>query len=199
MTLSRLPTRCKHCRVKFTAEERGLRLHQQCIEPWMLAFQEKQKRKAVAEHKARLKVERAVDRRKREEQKRIPDLIAEAQKAFNAFIRERDKGQPCICCGQPLGDGPLGGAYDAGHYRSRGSASHLRFDEANCHAQRKHCNRYGAGRAVDYRIGLIERIGLSEVERLEADNTVCKWDRAALVAIKALYVQKLKDLKARME
>ncbi|MNL72197.1 Bacteriophage Lambda NinG protein [compost metagenome] len=88
----------------------------------------------------------------------------------------------------------MGGAYDAGHYRSRGSASHLRFDEANCHAQRKHCNRYGAGRAVDYRIGLIARIGLPEVERLEADNSVCKWTRDELVAIKNHYKARLKAL-----
>ena len=47
--------------------------------------------------------------------------------------------------GQPLGTGEVGGAYDCGHYRSTGSAAHLRFDERNAHAQRKVCNRWGAG------------------------------------------------------
>jgi hypothetical protein len=126
--------------------------------------------------------------------KRIPDLIKEAQVEFNAFIRLRDVGKPCICCGKPLGDGDVGGAFDAGHYRSTGSASHLRFDERNCHGQRKACNRYGAGRAVDYRIGLLSRIGLAEVESLEADNTTRKWTREELIAIRATYKAKRKEL-----
>jgi hypothetical protein len=90
--------------------------------------------------------------------------------------------------------GDIGGRFDAGHYRSTGSASHLRFDEANCHAQRKQCNRYGAGRAVDYRIGLIARIGWERVEELEASNSPRKWTREELIALKDLYVRKLKDL-----
>jgi hypothetical protein len=91
--------------------------------------------------------------------------------------------------------GDIGGRYDAGHYRSTGSASHLRFDEANCHAQRKQCNRYGAGRAVDYRIGLIKRIGLERVEALEASNSPRKWTREALIAIRETYQEKLNVLK----
>jgi hypothetical protein len=129
--------------------------------------------------------------------KRIPELIQEAQRAFNAFIRERDRGQPCICCGRSLGEGDVGGAFDAGHYRSTGSAPHLRFDERNCHAQKKACNRYGAGRAVDYRVGLIGRIGLAAVEALESDNRVHKWTREELIQIKQEYREKLKQLLAQ--
>lgn len=127
--------------------------------------------------------------------KRIPDLIKEAQTAFNSFVRTRDEKKPCICCGFPLGEGDIGGAFDCGHYRSTGSAPHLRFDEDNAHAQRKYCNRYGAGRAVDYRIGLIQRIGLEAVERLESDNRVHKWQRDELIAIRDKYRAKLKELK----
>lgn len=145
------------------------------------------------------KVAKAVDRAKRESLKRIPDLIRAAQKEFNAYIRERDAGKPCICCGQPLGSGDVGGAYDAGHYRSTGSASHLRFDERNVHAQRKFCNRHKAGRAVDYRVGLIGRIGLEAVEALEADNTPRKWTREFLIEIAATYKAKLKALLALRE
>jgi hypothetical protein len=144
-------------------------------------------------------LEKKAERAKVKERKRaletIPELIKVAQGSFNAFIRERDKGKPCICCGLPLGDGEVGGAYDCGHFRSRGGASHLRFDEANAHAQRKRCNRYGAGRVVEYRIGLIARIGLEEVERLEADNTPHKWTREELRQIAATYRQKLKELR----
>ena len=140
--------------------------------------------------------ERAKVRTRKEAIKTIPDLIKEAQREFNGYIRARDAAQPCICCGRPLGDGPVGGAYDAGHYRSTGSAGHLRFNEDNCHAQRKDCNRYGAGRAVDYRIGLIARIGLESVEALESNNTPHKWNREELIHIRNTYRAKLKELKS---
>jgi len=145
--------------------------------------------------KARLTTEKKQDRVKRESLKTIPQLIAEAQKEFNAYIRERDKDQPCICCGHPLGSGDVGGSYDCGHYRSTGSASHLRFDEDNAHAQRKVCNRYGAGRAVDYRIGLVARIGLARVEAIESNNEMVKWDRDTLRQIKVIYRAKTRELK----
>jgi hypothetical protein len=128
--------------------------------------------------------------------KRIPDLIKEAQIEFNAYIRLRDREKPCICCGEPLsaGSGSAGGDFDCGHYRSVGSASHLRFDERNAHGQRKRCNRYGAGRAVDYRIGLIGRLGLAAVEELESSNTPHKWRRDELIAIRETYRLKRKEL-----
>jgi hypothetical protein len=136
-------------------------------------------------------------RERRQALKTIPDLIKEAQREFNAYIRARDVGRPCICCGLPLGADAVGGGFDCGHWRSVGSAPHLRFDERNAHGQRKQCNRYGAGRAVEYRQGLIVRLGLHVVEALEADNRVHKWTREELIAIRDTYRAKLKELKAR--
>ena len=86
--------------------------------------------------------------------------------------------------------------FDCGHYRSIGSAPHLRFDERNAHGQRKKCNRWGAGRAVDYRLGLIQRIGLEAVQSLESAQAHAKWTIDDLKAIKARYKAKLKELKA---
>lgn len=129
----------------------------------------------------------------------IPELIAAAQVAFNEFIRTRDAQKPCICCGKPLGEGDIGGAFDCGHYRSRGAAPHLRFDERNAHAQRKFCNRYGAGRVVEYRLGLIQRIGLEAVDELESNNTPHKWTADELRAIRAEYKAKTKRLKEKAE
>jgi hypothetical protein len=116
------------------------------------------------------------------------DWMKKAQVAFNRYIRLRDQRKPCICCGQPLSLGGLtGGGYDAGHYRSVGSAPHLRFVEDNCHAQRKVCNQFGAGRAVDYRLGLIARIGLARVEALEADQAPRKYSIEDLKGIEQRY------------
>jgi hypothetical protein len=146
--------------------------------------------------KEQKKAEAADTKARKAAMKTIPQLIKEAQHAFNAYIRQRDEGKDCICCpGTPLGGPAVGGAFDCGHWRSVGSASHLRFDERNAHGQRKVCNRYGAGRAVDYRRGLVERIGLAGVEALEQDNHTHKWTREELIEIRATYIQKLKDLK----
>lgn len=128
--------------------------------------------------------------------KTIPDLIKIAQREFNAYIRERDKDKPCICCGRfAVGNYGAGHGWDCGHYRSTGSASHLRFNEDNAHRQLVVCNRHGAGRAVDYRIGLIARIGLERVEELETNNTPKKWEREKLIAIASKYRAKTKELK----
>jgi hypothetical protein len=139
--------------------------------------------------------ERKAIKLKLEQLKTRADWLRETQVEFNKYIRERDRlaGYKCISSGKPLDWS--GNNVDAGHYRSTGSAPHLRFDERNCHAQSKHDNRYLSGNAVDYRLGLIARIGLAEVDALEADQTPKKYSIEDLKQIKSTYVQKLKDLK----
>ena len=176
------PKKCAQCRCEFTPQ----RPMQKVCSPACAQSLAKKKRE---------KVEKAADRQKREELKTRSQWMKDAQIAFNAFIRERDSLCLCICCGMPLTHGAVGGGFDCGHYRSVGSAPHLRFDERNAHGQRKQCNRYGGGRAVDYRIGLIDRIGAEAVAALEADQKPKNYTIDDLKAIKALYVAKLKELK----
>ncbi len=134
---------------------------------------------------------------RREKLKTKGEHLREAQTVFNAYIRERDRlaGYACISSGRPLDWN--GNAVDAGHYRSTGAAPHLRFDENNCHAQSKHDNRYLSGNVAEYRLGLIQRIGLAAVEALEADQAPRRYTIEDLQAIKALYRQKLRDLKRK--
>jgi hypothetical protein len=134
---------------------------------------------------------------RKEKLKSRGDHLREAQQAFNEFIRWRDQlaGHLCISSGKPLDWS--GNAVDAGHYRSVGSAPHLRFDERNCHAQSKQDNRFLSGNAVDYRIGLIDRIGQAAVDELESDQSVKKYTVDDLKEIKALYRAKTKELKGR--
>ncbi len=139
-------------------------------------------------------IERQKTRAALEALKTIPQLIAEADRAFCAWVRARDAGKPCICCGATAKSSSLtGGEWDAGHYRSRGAASHLRYHEDNAHAQLKQCNR----RAFDvaaYRARLIERIGLARVEALEDDNGTHKWTRDELREIRDRYRVKLREI-----
>lgn len=155
-----------------------------------LAVLERNKRELTEKRATRKEI-----KARKEKIKTRSDYMKEAQIAFNGYIRTRDMAKPCICCGQPLESGSVGGAFDCGHYRSVGSAPHLRFDERNAHGQRKQCNRWGAGRAVDYRLGLIARLGAAAVDSLESDNTPKKWTVAELRAIRDLYRAKLRELK----
>ena len=183
---------CPHCRGKL---ETGQRIHSECIAPWADAQAEKAKRAEAKMARAAAKVERASIKARKEAIKTIPALIREAQIAFNAWVRARDAAQPCISCDAPPPDmSTLHAGRDAGHYRSTGSASHLRFHPDNCHAQCVKCNQWGAGMAVDYRIRLLQRIGPARVEALENDNTPHKWQRDELIAIKATYKAKLKEM-----
>jgi hypothetical protein len=146
--------------------------------------------------KAARKAERAEFKRRQEAAKPRGQWLGEAQAAFNAWIRHRDQARPCICCGKFSDSESRGGVWDCGHYRSTGSAPHLRFHEDNAHRQLKQCNRYGAGRAVDYRLGLIARIGLPAVEALEADQALRKFSIPDLREIRDRYRLKLKEAKA---
>lgn len=182
------PKPCRQCAKEFTPV-RGLQAvcSPRCAQ-----------REVVGAKKIRRALERADTKMRRELLKTIADRIREAQTEFNAYIRLRDRDQPCICCGRTADDSTLltGSRWDAGHYRSTGSASHLRFNEDNCHRQLVVCNRHGAGRAVDYRLGLIARIGLERVEALEANNEPHKWAHAELIEIRARYKAKRKALEA---
>jgi hypothetical protein len=129
--------------------------------------------------------------------KRKADHVADCQKAFNAWVRFRDRNEPCIDCGKfAHDDGIHGGAWDAGQYLSRGSHPHLRFDERNVFKQLKGCNRPGGTTAASFRAGVVALIGLAAVEALEADQTPRHYAVDQLVAMTAHYRKLLKDLKA---
>jgi hypothetical protein len=152
---------------------------------------------------AREKTQKTIKEKDRQDKKAVrekldamktkPELLKLAQTCFNAFIRARDADKPCICCGKPLNTGP--NSLDAGHYRSVGSAPHLRFVENNVHGQTKYCNNHLGGNHVEYRKGLIERIGLEAVEALEADQTPRKYTHDELRDLAATYRAKLRELK----
>lgn len=151
------------------------------------------RRKAAIRAKAEAKrKERARTKALRHKLETIPELTKKAQAAFNRYIRLRDRGKPCISCGKPLGGEP--NSYDAGHYRSVGSSPHLRFDENNVHGQCKHCNCHLSGNVVAYRQGLIERIGLPETERIEADQSEKHYSKQDLRELAATYRKKAREL-----
>lgn len=152
---------------------------------------------AIAKKKAKAQAEdRKQTREKLDAMRTKPQLVKLAQTAFNAFVRARDAGKPCISCGKPLHGPQVGGAFDCGHYRSVGSAPHMRFVEDNAHGQCKHCNSHLAGNHVAYRQGLIARIGLQAVERIEADNTTRKYSKEGLIELARHYRAEARKMQA---
>lgn len=137
------------------------------------------------------KAQRKADNEKREALKSRRDVLNNAQRIFNKYIRLRDEQLPCISCGQHRN------SYDAGHYRSVGAAPQLRFNEDNCHKQCVYCNQHKSGNAIEYRIGLVKRIGTERVEALECNNQAVKWSAEEAREIKAHYHEKIKQLRTQ--
>ncbi|MBJ2179625.1 recombination protein NinG [Pseudomonas veronii] len=185
------PKTCKNpaCRASFVPQRLGQNV---CNYTCGLVIKDVHQEKA---RKSLAQVGRADIKVRKEALKSRGDHMREAQQAFNEYIRARDQaaGHLCISSGKPLDWS--GNAVDAGHYRSVGSAPHLRFDERNCHAQSKQDNRFLSGNAVDYRIGLIARIGQEAVDALESDQSVRKYTVDEIKAIKAEYRAKTRELK----
>lgn len=175
------PKTCAICTKEFTPRNS---LQRTCSIPCAISHgkQKEQARQDKAE-RANLKV-------RREKLKTASDWNKEAQVAVNRFIFWRDYGKPCIACGKPLVYGVRGGAVDASHYRSRGSAAHLRFNVFNIHAGCVRCNRELSGNLIPFRINLIEKIGPERVERIEHDNKPRKFDIDYLKRVKSIFTRR---------
>jgi len=120
----------------------------------------------------------------------LPALLERAQKAFNEYIRLRDKAQGCISnyC--------RGAVEHAGHYMSQGQHSRVRFDELNVNGQCCSCNTFKHGNLIRYRQGLVQRYGEARVLILEdRARGAYKWSRVELIAIYDKYTELSKTLK----
>ena len=143
------------------------------------------------------KARKAIDQRERreikvrkEKLKSRAQHLKEAQTAFNAWIRERDVGLPCVSCGRHHN-----GQWHAGHFRSAGGHPELRFEPLNAARQCAPCNTHKSGDLLNYRVELINRIGLELVEWLEGPHEPRKYTIDDLKAIKAEYRAKVRELK----
>ncbi|HDX8712826.1 TPA: recombination protein NinG [Klebsiella michiganensis] len=197
--------KCAHCREWFHPSREG---QTACCFECASAIGKKQtakarevaKQKELQRQREAGKESRLRCKAKRESFKTKAQWDKEAQSAFNRYIRIRDDGKPCVSCGNPLigkSNYLTGSAIDASHYRSRGAASHLKFNVFNVHSACTRCNRQLSGNAVEYRIRLIDRIGLERVERLEADNEPRRFDIPYLQRIKSIFTRRARALEKR--
>ena len=145
-------------------------------------------RKAIASQ------ERAEHRQAKEKVKTKGDHAKEAQQAFNEFIRLRDADLPCVSCGRHHD-----GQYHAGHYRTVRANPELRFELLNVWKQCAPCNNHLSGNLVNYRVSLLQRIGIEKVEWLEGKHEPKRYTIEDLKAIKAEYRAKVREMKRATE
>jgi hypothetical protein len=138
-------------------------------------------------HTVKAKREAKEHRERKAKAKTKAEWMREAQAVFNRWIRHRDQGQPCISCGRHHT-----GQYHAGHYRSTKAAPELRFSESNVHLQCQPCNTHLSGNIVEYRRGLIAKIGIELVEWIEGHHEPKRYTIDDLKAIKSEYTKRLK-------
>lgn len=123
----------------------------------------------------------------------LSKLKKRAIKEFNAYIRKRDEGKPCISCGNFR-------LLEAGHYYNAGKIQSLRFNEYNVNGQCKQCNYFMRGNESGYAVGIKERYGKEALDELdlkagiEKQNGYHKYDRFTLIDIIIRYKKKQEDL-----
>lgn len=181
------PKTCKNpaCRASFVPQRLGQAV---CSPKCGLAIKDVNQAKA---RKSLAQVGRAEIRVRKEKLKGRADHLKGTQRAFNAWIRARDAGQPCISCGTTADV-----QYCAGHYRTTAAAPELRFEPLNVNLQcNRNCNMGKSGNLLGYRPGLIQKIGIEAVEWLEGPHEAKKYTVDELKAMTADYRAKTKELK----
>jgi len=178
--------KCKQC-AEYKPAESGVKVPAGwfCCHAHAIEFARERSAK-VRERKAR-----SESRQRKLDVKPTGYWMKKAQASFNAWVRARDGGQPCISCGRHHQ-----GQNHAGHYRPAGSNPELRFEPDNCHLQCAPCNSHLSGNLTAYRPALIAKIGLERVEWLEGTHEPKRYRREDYQAIEVEYKAKLKKLQS---
>jgi hypothetical protein len=146
--------RCKICKTKF---EPKFFLQKwcspECGAKYGLLLKEKSDAEEWLKEKQKLK----------NKLKSYSQKLNEAKKVFQKWIRERDEQFPCISCGATVSN-PY---WDAGHFKKAELYRGVIFNELNVHKQCRKCNFFMDGNELEYRRGLVNRIGLCKVVELE--------------------------------
>lgn len=196
----------KSCGEKFSP---GNSLQRGCSPQCCRQLRDEKVEKQVAKGMRLLERQRREQERERKRQHRADKervkprakLREEAIQAFNAYIRLRDDGLPCITCERPAWmveqDPPLtGGVWHAGHFQSTGSAPEKRFDEDNVHRQCASCNRPGGHSRETYEASLRARIGDERVDATLAPREAARYTVDDFRRIRDTYRRRTRELKA---
>lgn len=118
--------------------------------------------------------------------------VAKVKAVFQAWIRSRDAELNCISCNATTSNPHWHG----GHYKKAETYSGVIFNEFNVNKQCHKCNVHNNGNELNYRIGLIAKIGIEDVlgiEQLAQETRFKKYSDLELIEIKEKYKAKIKD------
>lgn len=198
---------CKYCKIRHNAES-GIVVNMSSYCNFECAANHAIDKSTKARNAKLNKIkkdERAYFRKRKEAIKPLTKVAGEAQSAINAWVRYRDRFSGCISCNATKQEIEfnhmfnIGGAWDAGHFQSRGAKKQLRFNLWNIHKQCKKCNG-GSGRfshkeatvSKKYEENLIKKIGLEKVEYLKNNNQLATYDADYCRRLKNIFKKKLR-------
>jgi hypothetical protein len=173
--------KCKNCKQPFEPIRflQKFCLNEECVRVWVESEKTKQWKKTKAKMKNDLLT--------------IQDYIKLAQQTFNKYINLRDKKLPCISCGKPIT-----GRVNASHYFNANNHWNVRFNEFNVHSSCITCNQYLSGNLIEYRKGLINKIGEEQLTLLELEaNKTRKFTIEELKEIINTYKKKIKQYEGK--
>lgn len=120
----------------------------------------------------------------------VKGRIKVAKQVVQEYARLRDINEPCISCRKPTAI-----QWDGGHFMNAEFHSKVRFNTNNIHKQCSHCNDFSASNALNYRIHLINKIGLEKVEWLEQQKGVQKYTAEYLNRLIRIFRKKIRKMK----
>jgi hypothetical protein len=171
--------KCRHCgtrelRSQMLSVPLGAFCDFACASEYSVAKVTKEKKKKKANE----------TKQRKKALKTVSDCTKEAQTAFNAFIRIRDYGKPCVSC-----DKPHDGSHQrhASHYRPAGKNTQHRFNLYNVHASCSSCNLYMSGNLVEYRIRIEKKIGAERLKYLETNHDQARYSIEYLERLKKIF------------
>lgn len=180
-------TCCIKCAIELTNLKRAKKAAKDAAEIFPLTLQPLLDKKIVEASKQELLAKREASKKKAEfYAKDRSHQLKLTQPVFNAWIRFRDSGKPCVSC-----DKPDSGTHQrhASHFRSVGACAELRFNSLNVHTSCSVCNNHLSGNIAGYRPRLIDKIGIELVEWLEGPHEPNKYTCDQLREIRAYYAK----------
>lgn len=196
--LSRTPTKqkkCKECGTKFSPRNSFDKICSSidCRVAFGLkaAAKERVKRQTEARREA---VKVAKEDKDRLARLRPGYLEAKAQEAINGYVRVRDAHLGCISCDKPA---TWKGQWHAGHLKTRGSNSFLRYSLWNINKQCSVCNAHLGGNVAEHERGIVRRHGQARLDYLNSAPRLRRYDDDYLIRLAAVFRKKSRILKKR--
>ena len=202
---------CPHCRTRL---EQGQRIHPECVDGYADAREAKAKRTEVKKLRHEQARERAEIRERKAALRPRGEFLKAAKVALQALRRHEElaKGRGCMSCGRSREevegtDGwKPGGAWDGGHFVSKGARPELALEPLNIWLQCKSCNggsgkyaRKGYTVNASFEANLIEAMGAEFVAWLKGPHEPKHYTTEELKELTSTYRRKLRELKARTE